>query len=123
MQKADNWADLMAFYRFWNNEKVTEAGLIDCAVGQCNEYIKDIQEVLLIQDTTDVNMEKHRWRITDTSGLGVIGNDYNNLGFLYHPGLLVNPADKSVIGLADILLYGAGKGTSTRVFARLSKGA
>jgi hypothetical protein len=108
MQKADSWADQMAFYRFWNNEKVTEAGLIDCAVEQCNEQIKDIQEVLLIQDTTDVNMEKHRWRITDTSGLGVIGNDYNNWGFLCHPGLLVNPDDKSVIGLADMrtCIYG-----------------
>jgi hypothetical protein len=105
MQKADSWADQMAFYRFWNNAKVTEAGLLDCAVEQCNEQIKAIQEVLLIQDMTDVNLEKHRWRITDTSGLGVIGNDYNNLGFLCHPGILVNPEDTSLIGLADIHIW------------------
>jgi hypothetical protein len=79
--------------------------LLDCAVEQCNEQLKEIKEVLLIQDTTDVNLEKHRWRITDTRGLGVIGNDYNNLGFLCHPGIVVNAKDKTIIGLADIYLW------------------
>jgi hypothetical protein len=105
MQKCDSWTEQMAFYRFWNNENVSEAGLIGCAIEQCNAQIPDIEEVLLIQDTTDFNLEKHRGRIVDKKELGVIGNDNNNLGFLCHPTIVVNPADISLLGLADIYLW------------------
>jgi hypothetical protein len=105
MQNCDSWSEQMAFYRFLNNEKVSEAELIECAIEQCNAQIPDIEEVLLIQDTTDLNLEKHSGRIVNKNGLGVIGNDNNNLGFLCHPTIVVNPADKSLLGLADIHLW------------------
>ena len=95
MQKCDNRKDHMAFYRFWNHEKASEKELVECAIEHCEEHIKDIEAGVLIQDTTDCKLEKHRNRIGDTTGLGVVGNDRNHPGFLCHPTIAVNLADQS----------------------------
>jgi hypothetical protein len=58
MQKCDNWAEQMAFYRFWNNENVSEKKLVECAVEQCNAQIPEIEEVLLIQDTGELSVRR-----------------------------------------------------------------
>jgi hypothetical protein len=78
-----------------------------------NAKIKDMEEVLFIQDTTDFDLEKHRGRIGDKTGLGVIGNGNNNLGFLCYPAIAVNPADKS---LMDWRIFIAPQALSTFAF-------
>jgi hypothetical protein len=35
--KADTWKEQMGYYRFWENKKVTEEELKECAVKQCAE--------------------------------------------------------------------------------------
>lgn len=49
-------------------------------------------------------MEKHRGRIEDQSCLGTTTHRAD-LGFFCHPGIVVNPADASLSGIIDILLW------------------
>ena len=59
--------------------------------------------MLPIQDTTELNLESHRKRITDREGLGEAGNG-TDLGFFCHPAIVVNPRDGGLMGAADIYL-------------------
>jgi hypothetical protein len=49
-----------------------------------------LEEVLLIQDTTELNLESHRYRITGLEGLGTVGNG-SDVGFFCHPTIAVTP--------------------------------
>jgi hypothetical protein len=103
MQKTDKWSEQISYYRFFNNEKVSEKALIQCATGHCALMCASLDEVLLIQDTTELNLEAHRQRITDTRGLGETGNG-TDLGFFCHPTIVVNPRDGALMGVADLFL-------------------
>jgi hypothetical protein len=39
-----------------------------------------LEEVVLIEDTSEINLERHRNRIRDSEGLGPVGNG-KDLGF------------------------------------------
>ncbi|MDR3301987.1 MAG: hypothetical protein LBT01_05570 [Spirochaetaceae bacterium] len=101
MQKTDKWSDQVSFYRFFNHKRVTEEALIRCATEHCAKECSGLAEVVLIEDTTELNLERHRERITDKEGLGEVGNG-TDLVFFCHPTRVVNPADWSLIGAADI---------------------
>jgi hypothetical protein len=101
MQKDDKWENQIGFYRFLANKKVTEEKLIECVKNNCAEQCKDVKEVLLIEDSSEMNLEKHRNRITNFDGLGTVGNG-TDLGFFVHPTIAVNPCDKSFMGAIDL---------------------
>ncbi|MDR1699646.1 MAG: IS4 family transposase [Lachnoclostridium sp.] len=103
MQKTDQWKDQLSFYRFWQNDKVSESGLMDIATTHCQSQCDELSHGLLIEDTTEVRLENHRRRITDTTGLGWLRN--KQLGFYCHPTLLVNASDHSLVGSIDIHLW------------------
>jgi hypothetical protein len=109
MQKADSWKEQMGYYRFWGNKKVTEEALKEYAVKQC----AGMEEVLLLEDTTEMNLELHRERIKDKRGLGVTGKGAG-LGFFCHPTLAVNPKDHAVMGAIDIYTWDREKGLGRR---------
>ena len=113
MQKADTWKEQMGFYRFWENKKVTEEELKECAVKQCAEQCAGMEEVLLLEDTTEMNLERRRERIKDKRGLGVTGNG-TDLGFFCHPTLVVNPKDQAIIGVLDIHTWDREKGVGEK---------
>jgi hypothetical protein len=104
MHKTDNWKDQVSYYRFWKNEHISESVLTELAVQHCVEQCAEVPHILLLEDTTELNMERHRGRITDFSGLGVTGND-RDLGFFCHPTLALNAADGSLLGSLDIHLW------------------
>jgi hypothetical protein len=104
MQKKDHWKDQISFYRFWNNEKVTEEALKRSLEDRCVEQTRGMSEVVIIEDTSEMNLEKHRNRIKDKSGLGTVGNG-TDLGFFCHPTLVVDPRDKTIIGVVDLHLW------------------
>jgi hypothetical protein len=103
MQKSDTWKEQISYYRFFNNQKVSEQVLTECAWQHCAQACKGMEEVLLIQDTTELNLEAHRKRIRDKEGLGETGNG-TDLGFFCHLTIAVNPCDWGLMGLADISL-------------------
>jgi hypothetical protein len=74
MQKTDKRGDQISYYRFFNNKRVTEEALIGCATEHCAAECSELEEVVLIEDTTELNLERHRERITDKEGLGQVGN-------------------------------------------------
>jgi hypothetical protein len=72
IQKADRWGEQAPFSRFWNNEKVTEKALTGCMEDHCREQCAGLEEAGLIEDTSEMNLERHRKRIKDTAGLGTV---------------------------------------------------
>jgi len=104
MQRSDKWSAQVGFYRFLSNTEVTEANLIKGTIEHCVTQCQDKYHVLLIEDTTELNLEKHRNRIRDKSGLGLTGNN-KDIGFFCHPTLAVDPEDASLIGVPDVYLW------------------
>ncbi|MDR0597276.1 MAG: hypothetical protein LBG14_02070 [Treponema sp.] len=103
MQKTDQWKDQISYYRFFNNEKAREEVLIQCASDHCGAACQSLEEALLIQDTTELNLESHRRRIAGLEGLGTVGNG-SDLGFFCHPTIVANPRDGALMGIADIYI-------------------
>jgi hypothetical protein len=68
--------------RFLSNKKVEEQVLIS-ACKERSSYLCEEREVLVLQDTTEINMGDHHNRLKPRSGIGVTGND-KNLGFFLH---------------------------------------
>ncbi|GHT75515.1 IS4 family transposase [Spirochaetia bacterium] len=105
MQKIDTWKEQISFYRFFNNPKVKEETLADCVIEHCVESCEGLEEVLLIEDTTELNLTNHQNRLSDRKGLGILGNQFERVGFFCHPTLAVNPQDLSLMGALDIDLF------------------
>jgi len=104
MNKSDKWSEQMSFYRFFSNERVAEEKLISCMENHCKINCSDKSHLLLIEDTTELNMEKHRNRIGSKDELGLTGNN-SDLGFFCHPTLAVDPCDASLVGIIDLHLW------------------
>jgi len=97
---SDDWADTIGNYRMLENEKVELDGIKQGLIDDCARKA-ECAHALLIQDTTQPNYERHRGRIKQGSGLGVIG-DNRSLGYFMHPSLVVNPENGEVYGVSDI---------------------
>jgi hypothetical protein len=104
MQKTDKWSEQVSFYRFFSNDRVKEEDLINYMQNHCKEYCRGKQHLLLIEDTTELNMEKHRNRIMSKDKLGLTGNNVD-LGFFCHPTVAIDPSDASLIGIIDLHLW------------------
>ena len=83
-----------AAYRFLQLPDVTYEKLIGPHVAQTREEASKQQQVLLIQDTTEVDSQQH----PTTTGLGPIGNGTHH-GYLLQSVLAVLPASREVLGL------------------------
>lgn len=104
MNKSDRWSEQISFYRFFANERVSEKSLVSCMQNHCKLNCYGKNHLLLIEDTTELNMEKHRDRIVSKDKLGLTGNNID-LGFFAHPTLVVDPEDASLTGIIDLLLW------------------
>ena len=104
MHKTDKWKDQISFYRFFSNDQVREEELISCMENHCLSNCFGKNHLLLIEDTTELNMEKHRNRIGSKEKLGLTGNN-SDLGFFCHPTTVIDPIDASLIGIIDLHLW------------------
>jgi len=98
-----NWTDAIGNYRMLDNEKVTLQGIKQGIIDDCAR-VAECPHVLLMQDTTQPNYERHRGRILPKSGLGVIG-DNKSLGYFLHPTLVMNSESGDVYGFSDIITW------------------
>ena len=87
-------AALEATYRFLQTPDVTYEQLIEPHVEQTRAQARAQQQVLLIQDTTEVDYQQH----PTTTGLGPIGNGSHH-GYLLQSVLAVVPDSREVVGL------------------------
>ena len=89
-------AETHAAYRFLGTAQVSYERLMGPHLEQTRQAARQPPQVLLIQDTTEVDYQHH----PTTSGLGPIGNG-SHQGFLLQSVLAVVPATGEVLGLAQ----------------------
>jgi hypothetical protein len=88
-------AALEATYRFLHSGHVSYEELMRPHVETTRQDCREQREVLLIQDTTEIDYQHH----PKTSGLGPIGNG-SHQGFLLQTVLAVGPHSRQVLGIA-----------------------
>ena len=60
--------------------------------------------MLVIADTTDIRLDNHLGRTTDLDGIGILDKNQHkaSYGFLLHPLYVVDEADGTPYGIADV---------------------
>src|SRR6266704_296137 len=89
-----NWADTRASYRFLDNETVTHEQILFPHWMTTRQEAKRHSRVLLVADTTDVNLSSHE----TTEGLGPIGRGNKAQGFFVHTVLAMDASTQQVLG-------------------------
>lgn len=92
-----------ASYRFLSNKQVKEATLIK-TVKEKSEFLCEGREVLVLQDTTEINMNNHRKRLQVNKGVGLTGNNYDR-GFFLHCSLVLDANTLMMLGFSDVQLW------------------
>src|SRR5256885_10842142 len=87
------WKETKALYRLLDEPDVTFASSIQPHLQQTREQALSSPVVLLVQDTTDIDLS-HRRKI---SGVGQIGNERGR-GFFVQTVLAVRPQTREVLG-------------------------
>jgi hypothetical protein len=87
------WKETKALYRLLDEPAVTFAALMQPHFQQTREQATSSPVVLLVQDTTDIDLS-HRHKI---SGVGQIGNERGR-GFFLQTVLAVRPETREVLG-------------------------
>src|SRR5437763_13378566 len=89
-----NWAETQGAYRFLGNEAVSHEQIMMPHWIQTRSEAEQRSQVLLIGDTTDVNLSSHK----TTKGLGPVGRGNKAQGFFVHSVLAVDAKDKQLLG-------------------------
>src|SRR5260370_27066657 len=87
------WKETKSLYRLIDDPAVTFAALMQPHLQQTREQALSSPIVLLVQDTTDIDLS-HRRKI---SGVGQIGNERGR-GFFVQTVLAVRPQTREVLG-------------------------
>lgn len=104
-QLTDDEASAKGFYRFLQNDRVSEAEILNNLVGNCRSACSG-KYVLCFQDTTEINLSSHGNRIKKGSGLGTTNaGNAKGLGFFLHPSLVVDAENCIPYGYADIKIW------------------
>lgn len=96
-------SDTKGYYRFLSNDKVEEQLLIKSLQDQCSKNVGG-KRVLAFCDTSSINIDNHKNRIKDFSGLGRIGKNQHkqSFGFLIHPILIYESHSGIALGVSDM---------------------
>jgi hypothetical protein len=89
-----NWAETQGAYRFLNNEAVNHEQIMMPHWIQTRSEAEQRSQMLLIGDTTDVNLSSHK----TAEGLGPVGRGNKAQGFFVHSVLAVDAKDKQLLG-------------------------
>jgi Transposase DNA-binding/Transposase DDE domain len=94
-------ASQKAAYRFVNNEKVEEKILID-ALKEQTGHLAAGRDVLVIQDTTYIDLSSHKGRLQQGTGIGPIGNHQGAAtGFSLHAALVLDAFRQTILGFSS----------------------
>jgi hypothetical protein len=99
---AEGRKDLLAFHRFFNNEKVDTRKLIESITHDCSKRVEG-RELLCIQDTSEYNYQHHVERIKEGE-LGPTGND-KDIGFFAHPMLVLDAEQEVCLGFSHLEVW------------------
>ena len=99
-QITEDEAEQRSFYRLFNNESFSEAGIINSIVNRC-QALCSARHLLCIQDTTEFNFSGQQGRIKAKSGLGTTSRE-DILGFMLHSSLVVDAVKSHALGYSYI---------------------
>ncbi len=102
-EMTDTEAEQKGTYRFLANEKVEENKLIDTAIEKSGYLCVD-KDVLVLQDTSEINLDNHRKRLKPGGGIGLTGNN-KDLGFFLHGSLALDASSETLLGYSNIQLW------------------
>jgi hypothetical protein len=99
-QLFDNRSEYVGASRFFLNESVLEEALREESGERCKKATHG-RHVLAIQDTSEINYQKHRgkFQLRDQE-LGPVGNN-KDIGFFIHPMLVLERENGFPLGIAD----------------------
>jgi hypothetical protein len=98
-QLSDSRAEYVAASRFFKNDSVTKEAIIEESSKRCSIAAKG-KHVLAIQDTSEVNYQSHRGKLSRSDNeLGPVGND-KDIGFFIHPTLVLERDSGFPLGIA-----------------------
>jgi len=104
-QLTGNESAAKGFYRFLQNDRVSEEDLIYNLSMNCQAACKG-KFVVCIQDTTEISLSSHSNRIKKDGDIGTTNANKNKgLGFLLHPSLVLDAAEGIPYGYADIKVW------------------
>ena len=104
-QIAENESSAKGFYRFLQNDRVSEEDIIWNLSGNCQKACAG-KYVVCIQDTTEINLSSHSNRIKRDESIGLTNvNNKGGLGFLVHPSLVLDAIEGIPYGYADIKVW------------------
>ena len=93
------------FYRFLQNDRVSEEDIVSNLVANCKMACSG-KYVVCLQDTTEINLSSHSKRIKKDSYIGTTNAESDKgLGFLLHPSLVLDATDCTPYGYADIKVW------------------
>lgn len=98
-------SEAKGFYRFLQNDRVSEQSIIDNLVYNCKSASKG-KIVVCIQDTTEVNLSSHSGRINKDDCLGTTNaKNSKGLGFFLHPSLVLDAESGIPYGYAAVKVW------------------
>lgn len=101
-QLAKDSSSAKGFYRFLQNDRVSEEDIIDNLSSNCKAACRG-KYVVCIQDTTEINLSSHSNRLKKDGSVGV--NNVSGLGFMLHPSLVLDAYNGTPYGYADIKVW------------------
>lgn len=103
-QLAGNKAEQKAYYRFLNNDNIKEESLINESSHRMGKLSKG-RHLLCIQDTCEVNLNSHKGRLNENSGLGRSDKSDTGHCFKLHPGLVLDAQNLNPLGFSHIKIF------------------
>jgi hypothetical protein len=98
-------SDAKAFYRFLQNDRVSENDILNNMIANCQAACKG-KYVLCIQDTSEINLSSHSNRIKKDKDIGTTNaKGDKGLGFFLHPSLVVDAQTCIPYGYSDVKIW------------------
>ena len=82
----------------------TEEEILIATIKERSGYLCADRDVLVLQDTSEINLDNHRNRLQHNTGIGLTGNN-RDLGFFMHSSLVLDATDETVLGFSDVQLW------------------
>jgi hypothetical protein len=104
-QLSANDAAAKGFYRFLQNDRVSEDDIVTNLSSNCKAACRG-KYVVCIQDTTEINLSSHSNRIKKDGDIGTTNaKNEKGLGFLLHPSLVLDATACIPYGYADVKVW------------------
>lgn len=98
-------SDAKGFYRFLQNDRVSEEDIVYNLSLNCKRACKG-KYLVCIQDTTEINLSSHSNRLKKDAYIGTTNAKADKgLGFLLHPSLVLDGTQGIPYGYADIKVW------------------